>query len=195
MGIAPAQVQELCGGTNYPFPYTDVSGVGAAFCPGIMEAFVTGVTKGTTPTTFSPDETVTRVQMTTFLQRSLDQGLARTSRRGALNQWWTAQPQMLTVIPVGMETTSCAADGADIWTVSQGQVVQVQANTNIVLRTWTGDSSMYGLVAVLGKLFVSGATSPGSLYVIDPTQPSTSATNIISVGDFPTGIAFDGKHL
>jgi hypothetical protein len=56
-----------------------------------MEAYVTGVSKGTTPTTFSPNNTVTRVQMTTFLQRSLDQGLARTSRRAALEQWWTPQ--------------------------------------------------------------------------------------------------------
>ena len=85
MDAGPAQAQELCGGVDYPFPYTDVSGVGAAFCPGIMEAYVTGVSKGTTPTTFGPDETVSRVQMTTFLQRSLDQGLARVNRRAALD--------------------------------------------------------------------------------------------------------------
>ena len=66
---------EPCGTGSYPFPYTDVASVGDAFCPGIMEAYVTGVSKGTTPTTFSPNNTVTRVQMTTFLQRSLDQGL------------------------------------------------------------------------------------------------------------------------
>lgn len=42
-GVARVQAQELCGGTDYPFPYTDVSGVGAAFCPGIMEAYVTGI--------------------------------------------------------------------------------------------------------------------------------------------------------
>src|SRR5277367_77953 len=91
MCIVPVRAQELCGGIDYPFPYTDVSGVGAAFCPGIMEAYFTGVSKGTTPTTFSPNETVTRVQMTTFLQRSLDQGLTRTSRRASLSQWWTPQ--------------------------------------------------------------------------------------------------------
>ena len=56
MGIGPVQAQEMCGGATYPFPYTDVSGVGAAFCPGIMEAYVTGVSKGTTPTTFSPND-------------------------------------------------------------------------------------------------------------------------------------------
>jgi hypothetical protein len=85
ISIAPAQAQELCG-MDYPFPYTDVSGVGAAFCPGIMEAYVTGVSRGTTPTTFSPNETVTRVQMTTFLQRSLDQGLnAQAAGRGLIS--------------------------------------------------------------------------------------------------------------
>src|SRR5271169_1316771 len=89
VSVAPVLAQEMCGGTTYPFSYTDVSGVGAAFCPGIMEAYVTGVSKGTTPTTFSPNNTVTRVQMTTFLQRSLDQGLTRAGRRAALNQWWT----------------------------------------------------------------------------------------------------------
>jgi hypothetical protein len=80
VSIAPVQGQELCGGVDYPFPYTDVSGVAAAFCPGIMEAYVTGISKGTTPTTFSPNNTVTRVQMTTFLQRSLDQGTQRANR-------------------------------------------------------------------------------------------------------------------
>jgi hypothetical protein len=84
--VSIAQAQETCGGDSYPFPYTDVSGVGAPFCPGIMEAYVTGVSKGTSPTTFSPNTTVTRVQMTTFLQRSFDQTLTRGSRRAALNQ-------------------------------------------------------------------------------------------------------------
>ncbi len=48
ISVGPAQAQNLCGGVDYSFPYTDVSSVGAAFCPGIMEAYVTGVSKGTT---------------------------------------------------------------------------------------------------------------------------------------------------
>ena len=132
------QAQELCGGTTYPFPYTDVSGVGAAFCPGIMEAYVTGVSKGTTPTTFSPNETVTRVQMTTFLQRSLEQGLGRTSRRAALNQWWTPQNVGATqTINVGGEAQYCAADGENIWVTNNtgNELIRVQASTgNAVAR-------------------------------------------------------------
>src|SRR5271155_90221 len=111
--IAPAEAQQLCGGVDYPFPYTDVASVGASFCPGIMEAYVTGVSKGTTPTTFSPDENVSRYEMTTFLQRSLDQGLTRTSRRAALNQWWTQRNLgSLREIIVGLFAVYyCAADG------------------------------------------------------------------------------------
>jgi hypothetical protein len=80
IGIAPAQAT-LCGGTIYPFPYTDVSGVGAAFCPGIMEAYVTGVSKGPSPTTFSPNDNVPRLQMTPFLQRSLGHFVSSGSSR------------------------------------------------------------------------------------------------------------------
>ena len=86
LGVVPVQAQQMCGGTSYPFPFTDVAGVGAPFCAGIMEEYVTGVSKGTTPTTFSPNQTVPRLQMTTFLQRALDQGLTRTNRRAALNR-------------------------------------------------------------------------------------------------------------
>src|SRR5580704_6548740 len=101
MSIGPVQAQELCGGVDYPFPYTDVSGVGAAFCAGIMEAYVTGVSRGTAPTTFSPNETVTRVQMTTFLQRSLDQGLRRNSLRASAEQWWLPSLDASQVVDMG----------------------------------------------------------------------------------------------
>jgi hypothetical protein len=199
MSFAPAEAQQMCGGSNYPFPYTDVSGVGAAFCPGIMEAYVTGVSKGTTPTTFSPNSIVTRVQMTTFLQRSLDQGLTRASRRAALNQWWT--PQTTNAMPtttVGGNPAYCAADGKAIWvsTAGIGNVVEVQASTGKVLGTWTGMSDSWGILPAAGKIFVVGSSLPGSLYVFDPTQPPGAATLAASgLGDTPVGIAFDGTHL
>jgi hypothetical protein len=152
MSIAPVRAQNLCGGVDYPFPYTDVSGVGAAFCPGVMEAHVTGVSKGTTPTNFSPNNTVTRVQMTTFLQRSLDQGLARTSRRAALNQWWiptnTASMQTIAVGP----SLNCAADGEYIWATNFGLVFQVQASTGNLVGTWTGATFSDGVLVAAGKI-------------------------------------------
>jgi YVTN family beta-propeller protein len=198
MGFASVQAQELCGGVDYPFPYTDVSGVGAAFCPGIMEAYVTGVSKGTTPTTFSPNETVTRVQMTTFLQRSLDQGLVRTNRRAALSQFWTTRVLgAMQAIDVANTPLVCAADGENIWVATiPNTVVEVQASTGKVLGTWTGAAGVQGMVIAPGKVFAVADSSPGSLYVIDPTQspgPVTIAAS--SLGDQAFGIAFDGTNL
>jgi hypothetical protein len=197
VSMAPSQAQEMCGGVAYPFPYTDVSGVGAPFCPGIMEAYVTGVTKGTTPTTFSPNANVTRLQMTTFLQRSLDQGLARTNRRAALNQWWTQQNTNLTqTINVGGFAQTCAGDGENIWMSNRGSVVKVQASTGNVLGTWTGAGNSEGVVVVDGKVYVAGDSSPGSVYMIDPTQPPGPVTTVVPyLGDYPYGIAYDGTHV
>jgi DNA-binding beta-propeller fold protein YncE len=195
--MVPVQAQQVCGGAMYPFPYTDVAGVGAPFCPGIMEAYVTGVSKGTTPTTFSPNNTVTRVQMTTFLQRSLDQALTRTTRRAALNQWWVPQnTNSMQTIAVGGLPHVCAADGEDIWTATSGQVVQVQAHTGKVLGTWTGATGSEGVLVAAGKVFVTGATAPGSLYVLDPTQPPGAVTVAAStLGSDSLGVAFDGTNL
>jgi hypothetical protein len=199
IGIAPTHAQEFCGGVEYPFPYTDVSGVGPAFCPGIMEAYVTGVSKGTTPTTFSPNNTVTRVQMTTFLQRSLDQGLARTSKRAALNQWWTLQSaNVIQTIPVAGIPFGCAGDGENIWFSNQtgDQVIQVHASTGAVLGTWTGATNSTGVVAVAGKVFVTSFTSPGNLYVLDPSQPPGAvAVAASTLGIDPEGMVFDGTRL
>jgi S-layer homology domain len=201
VSIAPVRAQELCGGVDYPFPYTDVASVGVAFCPGIMEAYVTGVSKGTTPTTFSPGETVTRAQMTTFLQSSLEQGLGRVSRRAALDQWWIPQnPNAMQTIVLGGNPSYCAADGESIWTTSAdqyGEVIQVQASTGAVVGAWTGSYNGKGVLVAAGKVFVVGVTSPGgSLYVIDPTQspgPVTVAAN--NLGNNPYSIAFDGTNI
>jgi YVTN family beta-propeller protein len=194
--VAPLRAQQLCGGVDYPFPYTDVAGVGAPFCPGIMEAYVTGVSKGTTPTTFSPNDTVSRVQMTTFLQRSLDQGLARTSRRAALNQWWVPQnTAAMQTISVTGHPLLCAADGEDIWTTAGTDVVQVQAHTGKVLGTWPGATAADGVMAAAGKVFVTDFSTPGRLYVIDPTQAPVVLTSVATLPNNPSGIAFDGTHL
>jgi hypothetical protein len=187
---------EPCGTGSYPFPYTDVASVGDPFCPGIMEAYVTGVSKGTTPTTFSPNNTVTRVQMTTFLQRSLDQGLARTSRRAALNQWWIPQnTASMQTISVGGQPVFCAADGENIWASTQSDVIQVQANTGALLGTWTGAAGSEGVLFAAGKIYVPTNAPPGKLYAFDPTQPPGAGTSVATVGNFPFGIAFDGTNI
>jgi hypothetical protein len=199
VSIAPVQGQQPCGSPPviYPFPYTDVSSVGAAFCPGIMEAYVTGVSKGTTPTTFSPNNTVTRVQMTTFLQRSLDQGLARASKRAALNQWWMPQDtKAMQTIAVGSQAYWCAGDGENIWIATFGTVAQVQASNGKVMGNWTGATDSSAVVVAAGKIFVASLSSPGELYVIDPTLPPGAVTVAASnLGNQARGIAFDGNNL
>jgi DNA-binding beta-propeller fold protein YncE len=193
-----ACASEPCGSGSYPFPYTDVASVTDPFCPGIMEAYVTGISKGTTSSTFSPNETVIRLQMTTFLQRALDTGLTRTSRRAALNLW--SPPQSASSLQtIGLTGTSqfCAGDGQYIWTTtSAGRVAQITADIGKDIAHWTGATSAQGVLVAGGRIFVAGATSPGSLYVIDPTQaPGTVTTAVSNLGDGPTGIAFDGTHL
>jgi DNA-binding beta-propeller fold protein YncE len=192
-----AFASEPCGTGSYPFPYTDVASVTDPFCPGIMEAYVTGVSKGTTPTTFSPNDPVIRLQMTTFLQRSLDQGLTRAGRRAALNQWWTPQNvNAMQATPVAGLPFACAADGWSIWTSTFSTVIQVQASTGTVFSTWTGAGSSQGVLAAGGKVYVTGYTAPGTLYVIDPTQaPGPVTVAAQNLGAFPNAIAFDGTHI
>jgi hypothetical protein len=190
----------LCGSTNYPFPFTDVGGVADAFCLGIMEAFVVGITKGTMPTTFSPNDNVPRVQMTTFLQRSFDQALKRSNRRAALEQW--AIPRTSTAmqnINVG-SAAHCAADGEHIWVSrgASGQVVQVQASTGRILGSWTGATNSRRIVAAAGKVYVvaAPANQPGALYFLDPTQaPGAMTLAAGNLGNDATGLAFDGSRL
>src|SRR5688572_14706393 len=118
----------MCGAVNYPFPYNDVAGVADAFCPGIMEAYVLGVTRGTTPTTFAPNQDVPRLQMTTFLQRSIDQTLKRSHPRAALGQWWTPKtggPLAKTPLPDPGPAYFCRSDGDVVWVSGFNHVVSV----------------------------------------------------------------------
>src|SRR6266508_439429 len=79
-------------------PFTDVAA--DAFCPFVLEIFYLGITTGTTPTTYDPASNVNRLQMATFLSRSVDGVLKRGSRRAALQQFWTPQTPLI----VGMTT-------------------------------------------------------------------------------------------
>ena len=200
-GTSAFAASEPCGTKTYPFPYTDVASVGDPFCPGIMEAYVTGISKGTTPTTFDPSANVTRVQMTTFLQRTVDQSLTRSSRRAALNQWWIPQnPNATQTISIGGLGQFCVADGDTIWATNYGSVIAVEASTGTVLGTWTGATSSAPIVVAAGKVFVGADDMPtlttSSLYAIDPTQPAGPVTPVsTNVGLFPLGMAFDGTHL
>ena len=196
--LAAAASANPCGTGDYPFPFTDVAAIGDAFCPGIMQAYVTGVSRGTTATTFGPTDPVSRTQMTTFLQRSLDQSLSRIGRRAAMGQWWTSSDlPALQSIAVG-NALHCAADGKAVWTATNGAVVKVQASTGSIVGTWTGTTESRAVQVAAGKVFAVGgaAGSPGSLYLIDPTAaPGAATVAAANLGVDPEALAFDGTRL
>ena len=140
---------------------------------------------------------MTRVQMTTFLQRSLDQGLGRASRRAALNQWWTPQnTNAMQTISVGGRPEFCAADGENIWVSTQGQVLQVQSEPERYWARGRGPPAAWASWQRPAKSLSRASTTPGNLYVIDPTQSPGAVTVASSnLGGESAGIAFDGTNI
>jgi hypothetical protein len=178
-------------------PFTDVT----TFCPQVLEIFYLGITTGTTPTTYSPDDPVTRLQMAIFLSRTVDSVLSRSNRRAALNQFWTPQNAtvlgLTTVASMGSIPELLKSDGADIWVAKvAGTVSRVRGSDGKLLQTWTGAPSAFGVLVAMGRILVTGFTNPGQLYRIDPSQAAGAVTTVASnLGDNPVGITFDGARV
>src|ERR1041384_7040508 len=79
-----------CGGQVVTLPFGDVSSGNIFFCS-IGEAFFSALTNGTIARTYSTAAPVRREQMAAFVTRTMDQSVKRSSRRAALNQYWTTQ--------------------------------------------------------------------------------------------------------
>ena len=191
---AARQVLATCG------PFTDVPD-GNVFCASIMQIYTLGITSGTTATTYNPSGTVTREQMAAFLARTYDRAAVRTSRRAALNQWWTTTPHYdlnLGLTTVGGSPQFPACDGADIWVPNDGDdtVSRVRASDGKLLETWTSATNPRSTLVAMGRVFVSGAGNPGKLHMIDPTGAPGAVTTVPSnLGIDPEGIAFDGARI
>ena len=194
-----AGLRVLADCSSFGLPFTDLGSTG--FCAQIAEAYYTGLTNGTGPTTFAPSGTVTRDQMTAFITRTLDQSLLRGSRRAALAQWWTSTPhfdQSLGLTTVGTAPSLLQSDGADVWVANNttGSVSRVSASDGKVQQTWTGATNAFGVLIAMGRVFVTGNTTPGKLYEIDPTAAPGAVTTVTSsLGNGPMGIAFDGNKI
>ncbi len=190
-GGAVARVQDICG------PFTDVS---AALCPYVLEMYYLGITAGTSPTTYSPDATLTRGQAAVFVSKGVNQAIARSSRRAALGQWWTTASDAAlgrTVLP-GIYTGPCVSDGTDVWVSSypDGNVFRVRASDGRFLETWTGATASWALLSAMGRIFVSSNDTPGRVYMIDPASPPGTAVLIADeLGDNTVGLAFDGSRV
>lgn len=187
-----------CGGASMTLPFTDVMG-SWAFCF-IAEVYFTGISLGTSATTFSPANNVTRDQMAVFLSRTLDTSLKRGSRRAALNQWATPDrfPDSAKTT-VGPHPRSVQSDGADLWVANNGDgtVSRVRGSDGRWLETWTGAISAYGVLVARGLIYVTGAISPnGQVYKLDPRQPAAAVTTLSStLGANPAWITTDGRYL
>ena len=177
-----------CGGSPLTLPFTDVMTNGF-FC-NIAEAYFSGLTNGTTPTTYSPSDSVPRDQMAAFVTRAQDSSLRRGSKRAALQQFWTTTPRYdaslggLGTTAVGNVPTFAASDGEDVWVANNvtSTVSRVRGSDGKLLETWVGANNAYGVLAAMGRVFVIGAISLTNLYMINPSQPAGAALRTVSAG-------------
>jgi hypothetical protein len=197
-----------CSGQMVTVPFTDVAG-SIFFCT-IAEAFFSGLTNGTDATHYSPSANVTRDQMSAFITRTQDSALRRGSKRAALGQFWTTNPQYsffsvhgdlegYGVTDVGSTPFLAQSDGEDVWVAnfSSSTISQVHASTGKVIGTWTNATSPVGVVVGAGRVFAIGDTNPLSLYMIDPRQTPGAVTVVSNaLGGGPCeSIAFDGSRI
>lgn len=188
-----------CGTATTTLPFTDVMG-NQFFCQ-IAEAYLSGLSNGTSAIAFSPTQNVPREQMAAFVTRTLDQSLKRGSRRAALKQFWTPTSEIgLGLTPVGISPILVESDGADLWVANENSdtVSRVRASDGKLLETWTGfELSPTAVLSAKGLIFViSSDTIPGKLSQIDPTQPAGAVTTLTSsLGGRPFAISFDGARI
>src|SRR5262249_28089335 len=90
------------------------------------------------------------------------------------------------------------SDGADLWIANRegGTVQRVRASDGRVLETWTGATRATGVVIAAGRVFISSGQQVGAVYVINPSQPAGTVTQLaVNLGALPAAIAFDGARL
>jgi hypothetical protein len=190
-GGAVSGILGLCG------PFTDVSD--ASFCPFVLEIFTLGITTGTTPTTYDPTASVSRLQMAAFLSRTVDGVSKRGGPRATLNQFWTTEANAsLALTTVGSGPAHVVSDGEDLWVANNNgnSVSRVHGSDGKLLETWTGATAAFGVLVAMGRVFATANSSNGMLFRIDPSQAAGAVTTVTSnLGNFPTGIAFDGSRI
>jgi hypothetical protein len=188
-----------CSGTSITLPFMDVMG-NPFFCQ-IAQIYAQGISLGTSATTYSPTQNVTREQMAAFLGRTLDTGLQRGSQRAALDQFWTTTPHYdldLGTTDLGGNPFLTRSDGFHVWVADiSGNVYRVRASDGTLVATYTGTTDAYGVLCAMGKVFVTADSSPtGSLYMIDPSAAAGAVTTVTSaLGPLTTAIAFDGSRI
>jgi hypothetical protein len=184
-----------CNGQTVTLPFTDVQG-NPFFCA-IASAFFSGVTNGTSATTYNPSATVSREQMAAFVSRTLDQSLRRGSQRAALKKFYHSGSSS-TNLNIGNCLRLLESDGADVWVADpcDDTVLRVKGSDGKLLQTWTGATQAFGVLAVNGLIFVTGKTTPGKLYKIKAKDsPGPVQVFADTLGNDPEGLAYDGLNI
>jgi hypothetical protein len=192
-----------CGGATSTLPFNDV-GASIFFCQ-IAESYFSGLTNGTSSTTYSPSDAVTREQMAAFITRTMDHSLKRGSRRAALGQWWTTTPHydaMLGTTGLDKSPRQIKSDGKDLWVVSVGDpfsfglgsVGRIHASDGGGIDLWGVQFPSGGLLIAMGRVFVTGVQG---LLVIDPSQPGGIDATIVPTQPQVGGVSlgFDGARI
>jgi len=189
-----AHADTTCAGANPPppIPFNDVT----SFCREIAQAFFTGLTNGTSPTTYGATLTTTRGEMAAFITRTQDSALKRGSRRAALNQFWTPKSaSALALTAVMLNPIGVQSDGADLWVSSTNAnfVARVRASDGKLLDAWTDTVGGKGVLVAMGYVFIAG--NSGNLYRIDPRLPSGPVVTVATSLGKGEGLAFDGSRI
>jgi YVTN family beta-propeller protein len=193
--VASATGAQLAGQNCGPFADVPVSD---PFCPSILQVYSLGLTAGVSPTTFGPTAPITRQVLAAFLTRASRTTTIQASRRAALDQFWIyGNPFLLGLTGVGGVPTFCKSDGADLWVTNNdnGTVARVRASDGKYLESWTGATGATGVLSAMGRIVVAGGSSPGNLYLIEPSQSAGAVVPVATVGANPVGIAYDGVRV
>lgn len=191
-----------CSGAVVNVPFTDVAG-SPFFCQ-IATAYFSGLTYGTSVTTYSPGDFVTREQMAAFITRTLDQSLERGNRRAALKRFSTPKANSdldFVIVGSGVEPVpifGVESDGEDLWSsdLMTNTVKRVQASDGKLLGTWTGIPTPWGLCVAKGRIYTASATTPGQLSVINPKlAPGAVTTGATNLGGKSHYLAYDGEFI
>ena len=192
---ADVETASTCGGASATIPFTDVAGSNTFFCA-IAEAYFSGLTNGTTATTYSPSADVTREQMAAFITRTLDQSLRRGSRRAALGQWHIPQSNyQQKKTNVGVAPSCVKSDGEYLWVGTVSTIRRVRASDGKPIEAWTETPNVNDICVAGGRIYAVGS-APARLYMIDPSQPPGPATIALApLTGFPVAVTTDGLSI
>ena len=180
--------------------FTDVP-ASSVYCPFILEAFISNITQGTSPTTFNPGDAVSRDQAATFFTRTMDQTLHRGSVRTAIGKTWAPLSTNGGIATdVGGSVNDVVTDGTNLWLArGDGKVLKVSVAERRLMETWSlasGAPNRLGVFA--GQVWI--ADNLGRLHSFNPTDSPGSANllftaNATGVVGGGAALAFDGTSV